>query len=306
MELLFVFRAVVIAYDRTRAHAVADKNRHEDHAHVHENAVGRHAVFARVAHELGVVEHADKAHGNVAHELRRAVGAGSGKCPSVKAEAREDEKTAAALLREIDERNHAADKLAERRRERRARKSPAERTYKQRVERHIAHAGGHGHIETQLRLLRRGKQALEVILQQIKRRGQQNDPSVEHAVSEHFALRAEKPCNCGQKRNAERAENEAQHGRADGQHRENAVRFFGQLFAELFCNQRAAAGSEHEARTAEDHQDRHDEVDGGKGRFACEVRDEEAVYHAVDRCEGHHDDRRRGEAQQPPDGKMIG
>ena len=51
----------------------------------------------------------------------------------------------------------AADKLAERRRERRARKSPAERTYKQRVERHIAHAGGHGHIEPQLRLLRRGK-----------------------------------------------------------------------------------------------------------------------------------------------------
>ena len=105
---------------------------------------------------------------------------------------------------------------------------------------------------------------------------------------------------------AKRAETEAQHGRADGQHRENAVRFFGQLFAELFCNQRAAAGSEHEARTAEDHQNRHDEVDGCKGRFAREVRDEEAVYHAVDRCEDHHDDRRRGEAQKPPNGKMIG
>ena len=306
MELLFVFRAVVIAYDRTRAHAVADKNRHEDHAHVHENTIGRHAVFARVAHELGVVEHADKAHGDVAHELRRAVGAGSGKCPSVKAEARENEKTAAALLREIDERNHAADKLAERRRERRARKSPAERTYKQRVERHIAHAGGDRHIEPQLRLLRRGKQALEVILQQIKRRGQQNDPSVEHTVSQHFALCAEKLGDHRQKRNAERAETEAQHGRADGQHCEDAVRFFGQLFAELFCNQRAAAGSEHEARTAENHQDRHDEVDSGKGRFAREVRDKEAVYHAIDRREDHHDDRRRSKAQKTPDGKMVG
>ena len=306
MELLFVFRAVVVAYDWARAHAVADENCDEDHAHVHENTIGRHAVFARVAHELGVVEHADKAHGNVAHELRRAVGAGSGKCPSVKAESLEDEKTAAALLREIDERNHAADKLAERRRERRARKSPAERTYKQRVERHIAHAGGHGHIEPQLRLLRRGKQALEVILQQIKRRGQQNDSAVEHAVSEHFALRAEKPCNCGQKRNAERAETEAQHGRADGQHCEDAIRCFRLLFAELFRDQRAAAGSKHEARTAEDHQNRHDEVDGCKGRFACEVRDKEAVYHAVDGRENHHDDRRCGKAQKPPDGKMIG
>ena len=143
-------------------------------------------------------------------------------------------------------------------------------------------------------------------MQHVKRRREQNDSAVEHAVSEHFALRAEKPGDRRQKHNAERAENEAQHGRADGQHRENAVRFFGQLFAELFCNQRAAAGSEHEARTAENHQDRHDEVDSGKGRFAREVRDEEAVYHAVDGREDHHDDRRRGEAQQPPDGKMIG
>ena len=67
-------RAVVIADDRRAPYRIADEHGEEDHGHVHEHPVGRHAVLPRVLHELAVVEHAYHGHGDVGHELGGAVG----------------------------------------------------------------------------------------------------------------------------------------------------------------------------------------------------------------------------------------
>ena len=67
----------------------------------------------------------------------------------------------------------------------------------------------------------------------------------------------------------------------------------------------AAAGAEHEAHTAQDHQNRHDEVDGGERRFAHKVRYEKAVHHAVDGGEDHHDDGWNHKPDQFPIVKMF-
>ena len=89
-------------------------------------------------------------------------------------------------------------------------------------------------------------------------------------------------------------------------HGEIAVCFFRLLFAERFGDQCAAARAEHETDAAEDHDKRHDEVDGCKRRFADKVGDAETVHNAVDRGEDHHDDRRQNKAKQFFIGKMIG
>ena len=67
----------------------------------------------------------------------------------------------------------------------------------------------------------------------------------------------------------------------------------------------AACRADHEADAAQHHDKRHHEVDGREGRLPGEVRHEQPVYHAVDRREDHHHDRRQHEAQQLLIRKMV-
>ena len=54
------------------------------------------------------------------------------------------------------------------------------------------------------------------------------------------------------------------------------------MLAERFCDQCAAARAEHETDAAEDHDKRHDEIDGCQRPFADKVGDAETVHNAVD------------------------
>ena len=70
-------------------------------------------------------------------------------------------------------------------------------------------------------------------------------------------------------------------------------------------DQGAAACTEHKAEGTYDHQEGHNEVYSGKGRFSHKVGDEKPVYHTVDRGKDHHQDRRHCKAKQSLVSKMI-
>ena len=57
---------------------------------------------------------------------------------------------------------------------------------------------------------------------------------------------------------------------------------------------------------AQNHDDGHDKIDSGEGRFPREIGNKKTIYHAVDGGEDHHNDGRRHKAQQAIGGKMVG
>ena len=76
--------------------------------------------------------------------------------------------------------------------------------------------------------------------------------------------------------------------------------------AQNFGYQRRAAGADHEAHAAQDHDKRHHQIHRSEGRFAHEVGYEQPVHHAVDGREHHHHHGRQREAQQLAIGKVVG
>ena len=165
VKLAVIARAVVVAYHGGAADGVADEDGGEDHADVHHHAVGGDAVVPGVLDELEVIEHAHKAHGHVAHEFGRAVGAGLQKRPAVIACSAEAQ-DAGIFAREVHERDAPADDLTERRGDRR----PGElmllrqRHNEHRVQHHVRHTRRDRHDKSEMRLLRRDKKALKEIL----------------------------------------------------------------------------------------------------------------------------------------------
>ena len=83
VQLVPVGGPEVEADDRGAAHGVAQEDGHENKVHVHNDPIGGHAVLPRQAHELEVIEHVHQGHGQVGHQLRRAVGAGLEQGPAV-------------------------------------------------------------------------------------------------------------------------------------------------------------------------------------------------------------------------------
>lgn len=71
-----IFGTVVEADDRGTADGIAYENGDENKLDVHQHAVSGNAVFPVVAQQLEVIENAHQGGGNVAHQLRGAVGAG--------------------------------------------------------------------------------------------------------------------------------------------------------------------------------------------------------------------------------------
>ena len=213
---------------------------------------------------------------------------------------------AVPLSEEIEERQQPADALAQRRSDGRARDAPAEHADEQRVEHHVRRARRHGHREAELRLARRGKQALKCELQHIGRVRDQDEPAVAHTVLQQLALRAEQLRHGPQQHDAEHTERQTGQGRHADDHGKQPVGVFSVALAHRLADEGAAAGAEQEADAAEDHQIRHDEVHGRECGLARKIRDEKAVRHAVDRREDHHHDGRQRHAQQAAVAEVAG
>ena len=76
LQLIVIFGAVVIAHHRGAADGETDKHGAENHADIHQHAIGRNAVLSRVAQQLHILQHTHQRHGDIAHQLGGAVRTG--------------------------------------------------------------------------------------------------------------------------------------------------------------------------------------------------------------------------------------
>ena len=294
----------MIAHDGRAAHRIAEEDGHKNEVHVHDHTEHRHAVRAHQAHELPVIEHVDDGHGDIRHELRGAVAAGLGDGAQVEPRAAEPE-LALVGEDEVEQRNHAADILADGCGESRADHAEPQHRDEQRVEHDVRHARGDRDIQAEVRPLRRHEEALERVLQHEGDERDENDAPIAHAVGQECLVRAKQAGDGLKEQQAEHRENRAERDEQVHEQRERLVGFALIADAEHIRHECAAAGTEHEAHRAEDHQKWHDEVDCGEGIRADEVGDKNAVHHAVDGRKGHHDDGRERKAEQFAIGEVL-
>ena len=71
-------------------------------------------------------------------------------------------------------------------------------------------------------------------------------------------------------------------------------------------NESAAPCTKHKAHCAQNHQERHNEIDGSEGGLPHKIGNKEAVYNAVNRRKDHHHNRRQRKTQQFFIIKMVG
>ena len=83
------------------------------------------------------------------------------------------------------------------------------------------------------------------------------------------------------------------------------VALFAVALAESLGHNGRAAGAKHKPHRGQDHQKRHDEVQGGEGGLSGKVGHEEPVHHAVYGRKHHHAHGRQREPDEPPVGEVI-
>ena len=121
----------------------------------------------------------------------------------------------------------------------------------------------------------------------------------------HISRRSEEVGYLFQKYFTEHGEDDAYGNGQKNYHRKGSVCLFLVALAEIFCDKRASARSEHKSERAEHHHKGINIVDRRERNLADVIGDEKTVHDAVDRNEYHHRDRRKREPQQLFIGKMV-
>ena len=306
MDLFPVAGTVVVADDGGAADGIADEHRHEQEGRIHDDAVGRHAVFARKAEQLIVIEDVDQRHREVGHQLGRAVDTGVPQDMAVELGLAEVQPTRVVPVHKIKHRQQTADDLADKGRNGRTLDTPVERADQNDVQHHIGAARAHRKGKAEVRLFGGNEKALEHILQNKGGQRDQQDAAIPQRIVQHLPL-------CAQQRshrlNDEQTDDREDDARNEGRDQEQAEKFIGLLVVALAQRDTyngRAAGTQHEADGADQHRQRHDEVDRSKSRFAHKVRDAQAVHDAVDRGEQHGTDAGQHKPDQPGIGKVVG
>ena len=145
-------------------------------------------------------------------------------------------------------------------------------------------------------------------MKHIKRSEAHHYPAVQHAVVKHFPARlarAQKPRDGAHHRNSDCRKRNAERDRERYQHSKISVGFITVVLAQHLCNERRAARAYHKAHAAQNHSERHYEINRSKRRFADEIRDKKTVYYAVNGSYNHHKHRRQNEFEQFAEIKAI-
>ena len=101
----------VVAYHRCCPDRIADKSACKNHADIHHYAIGGNSIFAGIFHELHIIKHSDKAHGDIAHKFRGTICTCLEDSASLKGGFPKPEDSI-IFPKEINERNSSAYKLA--------------------------------------------------------------------------------------------------------------------------------------------------------------------------------------------------
>ena len=157
-----------------------------------------------------------------------------------------------------------------------------------------------------MRLFGGDKEALEHVLQRKGGQRQHQDAAVAHGVVQQLALGTQQDGNGPQQHKPQHGQHRDGDGGGQQEHGKVAVGLFLVALAQRDAHDGAAAGAQHKADGAQQHGQRHDEVDRRKGRLAHKVGDTQAVHDAVDGGEQHGADAGQHEPQKAGIGKMIG
>ena len=306
VQLGMVACAVVVADDGGAADGIAHEDGHEEEGRIHDDAIGRHAVFAREAEELVVVEDVDQRHGQVGHQLRGAVDAGAADDAAVPLGAAQMDGGGGAPAEEVEQGQHAAHGLTDEGGDGCALHAAVEHTYQQDIQNHVGAARRHREREAQMGLFGGDEEALEQILQNKGGQAGHQEAAIPDGVVQHLALCAQQRRRRADDENTDSGEDDArEEGRPD-EEAEIAVGLFPVALAQRDAHDGAAAGAQHEAHRADQHRHGHDEVDGGKSRLAHKVRDAQAIHDAVDGGEQHGADAGQHEPQKAAVVEMVG
>ena len=306
VDLPVIAGTVVVADDGGAADGIAHEDGHKEEGRIHDDAVSRHAVLARKAEELVIVEDVDQRHGEVGHQLRRAVDAGIPQNAAMELRPAQVQAAGVVPVQEIERRQQAADDLAEEGRDRGTLNAPAEHPHQHNVQHHVGAARAHGESEAQVGLFSRNEKALEHVLQDKGRQADQQDAAIPQRIVQHLPLCAQQLRHRLNDDQTNGAEHDARCKGRTEEEAEKFVRLFSIALAQRDAHDGAAAGAQHKADAADEHGQRHDEVDRRKGSLAHEVRDAQAVHDAVDGGEQHGADAGQHEPDQPGTGKVIG
>ena len=260
----------MIADNRCRTDGIADEDRHKDKLDIHQHTVGGNTVLPRVFQQLEVVEHADDGCRDVGDQLGGAVcRCGKNRAP-FNACPRQMQQTV-VWTNKVDKRNDAAYALADTGGNSRTGNTKAEHADKQHIQNHIGTAGRQRRDKTEAWLFGGDKEALKEVLQHERRVEGDDDSAVNDAVLEHCLICAEQNGDGTHEDDADDGNDNTDNQCDPNHHGEIAVCLLGLLFAERFGDKRAATRAKHKADAAEDHDERHNEVDGGERRFADEI-----------------------------------
>ena len=295
----------MVADNGRAADGKAEERGHEYEIHIHHDRIRGNSLLADQAHELDIVQDRNNRRGNVAHQLGRAVCAGVQQLFPVKPGAGQPYPVASGV-QEIQERQHAAHAVTDHRRNRCARNAQPAHRNQHIVEQHVGQAGRDREDEAHVRLFCDDEKALERGLQHEGHTAREQDAAIDDTVVDQRVARARKTRDGFHIDHAEQAQHRAeQHDRQDN-HGEIAVGLLLVAFAHGARDNGAAACTQHEAERADDHRHREHDVDRAERKVADQVGYEQAVHHAVNRGNHHHDDGRQREPEQLAVGKMVG
>ena len=188
VDFFAVIGTIVVADDGRTAHSVAHKHRHEQEGRIHDHTVSGHAILARKAEQLIVVQDVHQRHGKVGHQLRGAVHTGFQQHTALKLRAAEVEQAGVFPVEEVEHRQQAAHHLAEHGGNGGTLHAPVQDAHQQHVQHHVGAARTHREIKAQMRLFGGDKKALEHILQDKGGQAEHQDPAIAQGVVQHLAF----------------------------------------------------------------------------------------------------------------------
>ena len=188
VDLFAVIGTIVVADDGRAAHGVAHKHRHEQEGCVHDHTIGGHAILARKAEQLIVVQDVHQRHGKIGHQLRGTVHTGFQQHTALKLRAAEVEQAGVFPVEEVEHRQQAAHHLAEHGGNGGTLHAPVQDAHQQHVQHHVGAARAHREVKAQMRLFGGDKKALEHILQDKGGQAEHQYPAIAQGVVQHLAF----------------------------------------------------------------------------------------------------------------------
>ena len=304
-QLLPVVRPKVEADNRPAAHGEAQKDGGEGEIHIHHHRVGRHTKLPDDAHELEIEQDADHRGGQVAHQLGGAVGTGVFQFPPIEPGPAKPQGSSGGS-EEVQQREQPAHGVAEHRPPGRPGDAHVQRADENIVHDYVGGSGGQREEQACFGQFGGDEKDLKGHLEHEYHAASQQDAAVGNTVVHQQVAASRQPGDGPDEQCASYGEYRPQPQHHQNDHREVAVSQLGFTLAHSAGHHGAAAGTQHEAGGGQDHGHGENDIYRRQCVLSHQIGDKQAVYHAVDRSEDHHDNRGQSKAEQLAVCEVVG